>query len=104
MPELFTSNRPRGYFLAAALLVAVGLVIGLGLSAGLDLQRPSTAQRSVVSSSLSALSSPESPFVSVVDQTLPAVVFVDVKKKVAGGDSDDPQSELFRRFFGQDMP
>jgi serine protease Do len=104
MPELFTSNRPRGYFLATALLVAVGLVIGLGLSAGLDLQRPSTAQKSVVSSSLSALSSPESPFVSVVDQTLPAVVFVDVKKKVAGGDSDDPQSELFRRFFGQDMP
>ena len=101
----FTSHRPRGYFTTAALLVAVGLVIGLGLSAALDLQRPSKAEKSTpLSSAVSALSAPESPFVSVVDQTLPAVVFVDVKKKVGDSDADDPQSELFRRFFGQDLP
>jgi Do/DeqQ family serine protease len=46
---------------------------------------------------------PESPFVSVVEKALPAVVFVDVKKKVGGSEANDPQDELFKRFFG-DVP
>jgi serine protease Do len=96
----FTSDRPRGYFAGAAILVAVGLVIGLGLSATLGIQRPSTAQRA--ESSVPAITAPgESPFTAVVEQALPAVVFIDVRKKVGGG-SSDPQEELFRRFFGQD--
>ncbi len=103
----FTSHRPRGYFIGATLLVAVGLVLGLGLSAGLDLQRNSNAQRrsTTPTSSISATAAgPSSPFVPVVEQTLPAVVFIDVKKKVGGADGSDPQDELFRRFFGQDVP
>ena len=95
---------PRRYYLGAAALVLFGLVIGLGLSGALGLQRDSDAQKPVLSSSVSGGAAPESPFVSVVDKALPAVVFVDVRKKVtAGGDSDDPQAELFRRFFGDQM-
>ena len=90
---------PRRYYLGALALVLVGLVIGLGLSAGFGLQRASNAQRGSLATSSAAL--PESPFVSVVDKALPAVCFVDVRKKVsAGGDSEDPQTELFHRFFG----
>jgi serine protease Do len=102
----FTSNRPRGYFAGAALLVVIGLVIGLGLSATLDLQRSSTAQKEVAApTSTPAVNAiPESPFVSVVQQALPAVVFIDVRKNVTTGGPDDPQEELFRRFFHQDLP
>ena len=95
---------PRRYYLGAAALVLAGLVMGLGLSSGLGIQRPSMAQRATVSPAPSASAVPESPFVSVVDKALPAVVFVDVRKKAsARGDSDDPQAELFRRFFGDQM-
>ncbi len=87
-------NRPRGYYVRAAVLVLAGLVIGLGISAGLNLQRASNAQKSV-----STGGTLESPFVTVVEKALPAVVFIDVKKKVASG-SSDPQEEFFRRFFG----
>ncbi len=93
-------TRPRSYWLSAAVLVIVGLVIGLGLSASLDLQRSSTAQRAVSSNVPPSASSLESPFVPVVDRALPAVVFIDVRKSVGGGDSDDPTDEMFKRFFG----
>ena len=93
---------PRRYYLGAALLVLVGLVIGLGLSAGFNWQWVSKAERGAgLGATTSSGPVPESPFVSVVDKALPAVVFIDVRKKVdssAGG--DDPQDELFRRFFG----
>jgi len=93
---------PRRYYLGATLLVLVGLVIGLGLSAGLNWQWVSKAERATgLGTSTQSGAIPESPFVSVVDKALPAVVFIDVRKKVessAGG--DDPQDELFRRFFG----
>ncbi|MBI5711090.1 MAG: Do family serine endopeptidase [Candidatus Eisenbacteria bacterium] len=91
-PESF--NRPRGYYVRAAVLVLAGLVIGLGISAGLNLQRTSNAQKHVTPDAML-----ESPFVPVVEKALPAVVFIDVKKKVASGPSD-PQEEFFRRFFG----
>jgi len=93
-------TRPRNYYLAAAALILIGLLIGLGLSAGFDLQRVSTAARNGLQLSTNAADLPESPFVSVVERALPAVVFVDVKKKVAAADGDDPHSDLFRRFFG----
>jgi serine protease Do len=96
-------TRPRSHYLTAAGLVLAGLVIGLGLSAGLGLQRDSTAQhreRPVIEGGAGSL---ESPFVGVVERTLPAVVFVDVKKKVGGGQAL-PQDEMFRRLFGQEPP
>jgi len=92
---------PRRYYLGAAALVLVGLVIGLGLSSGLGIQRVSDAQKAKLPAAVSAPAVPESPFVSVVDKALPAVVFIDVRKKLSSrGESEDPQAELFRRFFG----
>lgn len=94
--------RPRSYFVRAALLVLVGLVIGLGLSAGFNLQLVSTAQRNMLAAVTSSAAVPESPFVPLVKEALPAVVFIDVRRKVGSGtSSDDPQEELFRRFFGE---
>src|SRR5262245_53607829 len=95
--------RPRSYYLRAMFLLLLGLVIGLGLSATLNLQRASTAQRAGLDAVAAPSGALDSPFVPVVKKTLPAVVFIDVQKKVGGADSDDPQSELFRRFFG-DVP
>jgi S1-C subfamily serine protease len=95
---------PRRYYLGAAALVLFGLVIGLGLSSSLGLQKNSDAQKSSGQSTVSGGAAPESPFVAVVEKALPAVVFVDVRKKVAANDSDDPQADLYRRFFGEQMP
>jgi serine protease Do len=95
-------NRPRSYYLGALALLLVGVVLGLGISARLDLQPASNAQRNAgfqLAQNATA-SPPESPFVSVVEKALPAVVFVDVKKKVSGDDSSDPQDEIFKRLFG----
>jgi serine protease Do len=96
-------TRPRSYYVAAIALLLVGLVIGLGLSAGLDFKRSATMQQpTAMAAGSSMLATPESPFVNVVQKAIPAVVYVEVKKQVGGGaDSDDPQEELFRRFFGE---
>ncbi len=95
---------PRRYYLGAAALVLAGLMIGLGLSAGLGLQRATNAQKTSLGAVSSSSAAPESPFVSVVDKALPAVVFIDVRKRTsARGESDDPQMELWRRFFGDQM-
>ena len=96
-------HRPRAYYLGALALLLAGVVVGLGLSAGLGLQPVSTAARSVAAALKPTVSSdepPPSPFVGVVQKTLPAVVFIDVRKKISGGDSDDPQGEMLKRFFG----
>jgi serine protease Do len=97
--EPFT--RPRNHYLSAAGLVLAGLVIGLGLSVGLGLQRDSVAQRRERPAVAGSDGSLESPFVGVVERTLPAVVFIDVKKKVSGTPAF-PQDERFRRLFGQE--
>ncbi len=97
-------STPRHYFLGAAALVAAGLVLGLTLSAGLNLPRVSHAASGVaLAANTNSPDLPESPFVSVVDKALPAVVFIDVNKKV-GGDGGDSSDEFMRRFFGQPMP
>ena len=95
---------PRSYYLGAAALIAAGLVLGIGLSAGLDLPRISHASSDVaLAAATDSAPLPESPFVPVVDRALPAVVFIDVTKKV-GGDGGDGSDEFMRRFFGQPMP
>jgi len=99
--EPFT--RPRSHYVTAAVLVLAGLVIGLGLSAGLSLQRDSAAQHRERSAIVGNGGPLESPFVGVVERTLPAVVFIDVKKKVSGATAF-PQDEMFRRFFNQEPP
>jgi serine protease Do len=94
---------PRRYYLGAVALLLVGLMIGLGLSATLGVQKASNAQRpSLPAVSVAAGSPTESPFVGVVDKALPAVVFIDVRKRpvTRGSEAEDPQMELFRRFFG----
>lgn len=96
------STRPRGYYVGAVVLVLVGLVIGLGLSASLDSRR-GPAQQAAFAASPLATTGGDSPFVTVVHRALPAVVLIEVKKKVGSG-SDDPQDELFRRFFGEGTP
>jgi serine protease Do len=96
-------TRPRSHYLIAAGLVLAGLVIGLGLSAGLGLQRDSVAQRRERPAVVGGGGSLESPFVGVVERALPAVVFIDVKKKTSGATAF-PQDEMFRRFFGQEPP
>ncbi|HTM57158.1 MAG TPA: Do family serine endopeptidase [Candidatus Udaeobacter sp.] len=96
-------HRPRGYYIGAALLLALGIVIGLGVSAGFGWQPASTAARALggaIKPMVSTAEPPASPFVGLVEKTLPAVVFIDVRKKVSSGDSDDPQSEMLKRFFG----
>ena len=100
MRNPFTDPRPRGYYLGALILVLAGVIIGLGVSASLESSRTPASQKAAVAAGSSALSAPESPFVSVVEKTLPAVVFIDVRKKVGSADGSDPQDELFRRFFG----
>lgn len=94
-------QHPRNTYLVASVLVLVGLVIGLGLSTAFDLQKPSIAQKTQPDAVLAANSAPvpESPFVSVVEKALPAVVFINVRKEVHA--SNDDQDDLLRRFFGE---
>lgn len=90
--------RPRSYFVGAAALIMAGVIGGLGLSAGLNLQRNSNATSAELAAVTNSAPIPESPFVSVVDKALPAVVFIDVRKRAT--DSADPNDEFMRRFFG----
>src|SRR5215831_6875786 len=93
-------TRPLTYYWSALAILAFGIVIGLGLSAGFDLPRAPHADRGTLNAATNSSDLPESPFVSVVQKALPAVVFIDVRKK-ASSDTDDPQDEIFRRFFGE---
>ena len=93
-------SKPRSYYWSALAILVFGIAIGLVLSAGFDLPRAPRAERGTLAVNSASGDLPESPFVSVVQKALPAVVFIDVRKK-ASTDSDDPQDEIFRRFFGE---
>jgi len=93
-------SKPRSYYWSALAILVFGIAIGLVLSAGFDLPRAPRAERGTLAVNSASGDLPESPFVSVVQKALPAVVFIDVRKK-ASSDSDDPQDEIFRRFFGE---
>jgi len=97
-PDFMT--RPRSYYLSAVAILVIGVVIGLMLSAGFDLPRAPHAERGTLTALASSDDLPASPFVPVVERALPAVVFIDVRKK-SSADSEDPQDELFKRFFGE---
>ncbi len=95
--------RPRSYFVGATALVLAGLVLGLGLSAGLKIQRSSHAATAELAAASNSAPLPESPFVGVVAKALPAVVFIDVRKK-AGAESTDPGDDILRHFFDSPAP
>ncbi len=87
---------------ASVLLVGIGLACGLVLSSSLNLQNPLHARETAAES---AAPVPQSPFVSVADKVVPAVVFIDVKKKVSGmarGSQFDfsPFGDFFKQFGG----
>ena len=69
--------RPRSYFIGAA-----------------------TAELAAVSNSAAL---PESPFVGIVSKALPAVVFIDVRKK-SGAEPGDAGDEILRHFFDSPSP
>ncbi len=93
--------RPRSYFLGAAALILAGLVLGLGISAGLGVPSLSRADDTQLAATVSREAPLESPFVSVVDKALPAVVFIEATRKSTPG-GRDPGSDIMRRFFGDD--
>jgi serine protease Do len=95
--------RPRSYFVGATALVLAGLVLGLGLSAGLRLQRTSHATTAELAAVSNTAPLPESPFVGVVSKALPAVVFIDVRKKAAATGAD-PGDDILRHFFDSPSP
>jgi serine protease Do len=99
-------TRPGRFWIAAGGFVAIGLVLGLTLAAGLHIQPETNAQTGKPAAMMSnAVALPvgsdgvTSPFVAVVQQAGPAVVSIDTKRKVTGGDTSD-EDEMFRRFFG----
>ncbi len=87
------------------ILIVAGLVLGIMITANYDWAPVSTAQD--IGPSRTAELSPapvtigESPFVTVADEVLPAVVSVDTKRTVRRG--ADPFQDMFRDFFGERM-
>jgi serine protease Do len=88
-----------------AILIVAGIVLGVMITANYDWAPVSTAQ--VPATERTAALSPaaammgESPFVTVADELLPAVVSVDTKRTVTRG--SDPFQDMFRDFFGDRM-
>jgi len=88
------ANRFRNLMLAA-FLVGGGIAAGFILSNNLNLQSVLHAQESLLSPHSTI---PESPFVSVASKVVPAVVSIEVKRRVSTGDSN-AYGDLFHRFF-----
>jgi serine protease Do len=92
-----------GAVIGGAVLVAAGLVLGglitanCGWSPSTSAEEPST----VGLSREAAFFGGRSPFVTVADAVLPAVVSVDTKRVIKAG--DDPFREMLRDFFGERM-
>ncbi len=99
--------RPARLWTAAGLFVSLGLVLGLALAATLRLEPASVAQGSGDPAYQNAALAPlptadgESPFVAVVERSLPAVVSIDTRRKVGASGGASDADEMFRRFFGQ---
>ena len=93
--------RPRSYFLGAAALILAGLVLGMGISIGIGGPSSSRASETQLAATVNREALPESPFVSVVDRALPAVVFIEATRKASAGGSD-PNQDFMQRLFGND--
>ena len=93
--------RPRAYLASALGFVALGLVMGLALSGTLQWNPTPLAQSSTVLTAATPATALESPFTSVVERAIPAVVLIETKRTVGRGGSsgeDDPM-DMFRRLF-----
>lgn len=82
--------------LIGALLVIAGIAGGFILTNNLNLQSVLHAQESAVAPHSTL---PESPFVSVANKVVPAVVSIEVKRRVTTGDDSGAYGDLFHRFF-----
>src|SRR5262245_48810413 len=95
---------PARTWAAAGVFLAVGLCLGLALAATLRLEPEVVAQNGRATFENAAVAplptaGTESPFVAVVERTLPAVVSIDTRRKVGAGRGGSDADEMFRRFF-----
>ncbi len=94
------SHSKRWHFvLGAALLIIIGVAAGLVLSSSLNMQSPLHALDQQSASG----PIPASPFVSVAEKVLPAVVFIDTQrtvKRTANPFEGGPFGDFFRDFGG----
>ncbi len=99
MDELSRGLRTARSILVVLTILSIGTMIGLVLSAGIDAPPSTTASTAPPVVLGGAIS--KSPFVAVARTVVPAVVYVDTKRKMRHPPVEGipPQSELFR-FFG----
>lgn len=99
-------GRNYGWLLGGVMLVVTGVVLGIVLTANYDLAPRSVAQDEVREKVrvFPGVITPaaSSPFVTVADEVLPAVVSVDTKRTVRR--SVDPFRDMLRDFFGDRLP
>ncbi|HVP38996.1 MAG TPA: Do family serine endopeptidase [Candidatus Saccharimonadales bacterium] len=94
-----STNRLRN-LTVAAILLGGGIAVGLTLSSNLNLHSVSLASEEQGPTRSGSL---ESPFVTVANKVLPAVVSIEVKRRVQLNADQSPYGDLFRRFF-PDVP
>lgn len=90
-----------GVIAGGVMLVLAGLIVGVLVTANYGMAPDSSAQETTEAPlSVGGLAAGmESPFVTVANEVLPAVVSVDTKRTVRRG--PDPLREMFREFFGE---
>ena len=94
-------RRTGSLIVGGAMLILAGLIIGVLVTANCGFAPASNAQErgEAQPSVREPARGMESPFVSVANEVLPAVVSVDTKRTVRRG--PDPLREMFREFFGE---
>jgi Do/DeqQ family serine protease len=93
---------PRAYLGTAAAFLVVGIAMGLALSGSFSGERMFTPGGTPVvnaAAPMPAGGSLESPFVTVVERSLPAVVLIESRRAATQRDTDDDEMDLFRRMF-----
>ncbi len=97
-----------GWVAGGVVLVLAGLILGVLITANYDWSPPSAAQDQSGTTFdqaervYEAARRGQSPFVTVADEVLPAVVSVDTKRMISRA-GQDPMREMFREFFGERM-
>jgi serine protease Do len=103
------SRRRRAAKIAGTVALVLAVAVGVGALSWLIRPTEGTAGQ-IAPPDLATLESVERGFTWIADQVKPAVVFVEVERKVRGqeleGEGPDVEAipEPFRRFFGPDSP